>query len=67
VTELIYLFIDSIPVSKHNVASQKACHESIPATFFAVHFALNEEERLVQGYKLGKIERVLFCCAVNNT
>jgi hypothetical protein len=65
--ELIYLFIDSVPVSKYNVASQKACHESIPATFLAMCFALNEEERFVQGYKLGKIERVLFGRAVDNT
>jgi hypothetical protein len=45
--ESIYLLVDGSPVSECNVTSQKARHESIPATFFSVCFALNEEEDFV--------------------
>ena len=64
---LVYLFIDSVPVSEYNVASHKAGDESISTTFFAVCLSLSEEEDFVQGDELGKIERVLFSCAVDNT
>jgi hypothetical protein len=63
----VYLFIDSVSVSEYDVTSQKARNESICTTLFAICFALYKEKSFVQGYKLGKVERVLFCCTIDKT
>lgn len=62
-----YLLINGVPFPKCHVSAQKACHKSIPAMLLSICFTLNEEEGFVQGYKLGKIQRVLLSCTVDDT
>ena len=56
---LRYLFVNGAAFSEHNVSTQHASNEGVPAPFLAsVRALLEQQKRLVQRDELGEVQRM---------